>query len=393
MREVKWGRRAILVLVLFLMLGTVTPCMAAGQKARDAVDSVVLVATPYGTGSGFAIGKPGKPVQYIVTNYHVIADSYEQGGTTATVYFSAAANRSMVAEIYWKDAKKDLAILRLPEPTAERKAAVLCPSEKTDLSATVYALGYPGISAALNDYMKYDISDITVTRGGIARKARLGERDCYQIDVDINPGNSGGPLVNERGQVVGVNTFSVSQTNGQGQVLAQANYAVVIDELILAVDQRVIPLSIVGQGTNTVLIAVGAAAVILAVAVVVFVLKNKRKGAAGENGKTSHKTLQIEITGKTGVYAGKSFALDGALRFGRDAERCNVMFPLDCPGVSGFHCEVALTKDGAVLRDMGSTYGTFLNGKKLEKEKEESLREGDCFWLGDEHNKFEVCAK
>lgn len=62
MREVKWGRRAILVLVLFLMLGTVTPCMAAGQKARDAVDSVVLVATPYGTGSGFAIGKPGKPV-------------------------------------------------------------------------------------------------------------------------------------------------------------------------------------------------------------------------------------------------------------------------------------------------------------------------------------------
>ena len=63
-----------------------------------------------------------------------------------------------------------------------------------------------------------------ITRGIISKISTQGGRDIYQIDVDINPGNSGGPLVNEQGQVIGINTFGVTTASG-------INGAVQIDEL------------------------------------------------------------------------------------------------------------------------------------------------------------------
>ena len=87
MKTDRFRRVAALFLTFLLLTVLAAPCFAAGS-ARDAADGVVLVSTDYGRGSGFAIGKTGKPVQYIVTNYHVIRDVYEEGGTTCLLYTS-----------------------------------------------------------------------------------------------------------------------------------------------------------------------------------------------------------------------------------------------------------------------------------------------------------------
>ena len=386
MKTDRFRRVAALFLTFLLLTVLAAPCFAAGS-ARDAADGVVLVSTDYGRGSGFAIGKTGKPVQYIVTNYHVIRDVYEEGGTTATVYFSAAANRFMIAEIYWTDAKKDLAVLRLPEPTTERSALALCPSGQVDMAGTVYALGYPGAATAGNDFVKYDTSDITVTRGGLAKKTRVNETDCYQIDLTISPGNSGGPLVNEKGQVVGINTFSIVSSSGQ------ANYAVMIDELILNLDQRVIPLTVAEGGGAWVWIAAAAAVLVLAGAGG-FLFWRRRARAPQTSPAQRSAALQFKLVGVGGAHAGQRFPLgEQAVRFGRDGADCQVSFPMDAPGISAHHCEVRAVETGVELRDLGSSYGTFTQRGRMAEGETILLQEGDAFWLADSANTFKVATE
>lgn len=89
--------------------------------------------------------------------------------STVKVYFSAAANKFMSAEVYWKNQQKDLAVLKLPESTKERKAMVLCPMKKINMDDSFAALGYPAASMTA-DFVKFDKSDISITKGGISKQ-------------------------------------------------------------------------------------------------------------------------------------------------------------------------------------------------------------------------------
>ena len=197
-----------LMTALFLAAGTLlwgeTAKAASPTEAKDSV-VCIGVGDAYGNligwGTGFAVGEPGEPIQYIVTNAHVAEPTDEDGNyipCSLTVYFSAAANRSMMAEVYWCDQTADLAILKLPEETTEREALVLCPMEDVDMDDEFAALGYPATSMA-SDFVKFDTTDISITRGGISKQVRVSGRDCYLLDIQISQGNSGGPLVNSEG--------------------------------------------------------------------------------------------------------------------------------------------------------------------------------------------------
>lgn len=211
-------------------------------------------------GSGFAIGEEGKPISYIVTNAHVVVDRYAEylstNSTTAKtevnsrradevrVYFSYGSNDFMRAQIYYVNEKKDICILKLPEPTEKRKPLVLCRSEDIDMDDEFAALGFPFDSDLFMDNtgLAYNIDDITMTRGAISRKST--DRDgvqVYLIDVDIRSGNSGGPLVNSKGEVVGINTYSVYDSK----------YAIVIDELLAAVNRDVVPYMLSAELSDT----------------------------------------------------------------------------------------------------------------------------------------------
>jgi serine protease Do len=167
-----------------------------------------------GLGSGVIISSDG----YILTNNHVVTGADE-------VSVTLSDRRTVTAEVIGTDAKTDLAVLKIdseglvPAPIGD--------SDATEVGDWVLAMGSPfGL-------------DQTVTAGIISAKARqmgiADYEDFIQTDAAINPGNSGGPLVNMRGQIIGINTAIASRTgayNGVGFAIP-SNLATSIKDAII----------------------------------------------------------------------------------------------------------------------------------------------------------------
>jgi serine protease Do len=151
-----------------------------------------------GLGSGVIIDKRG----YVLTNFHVI-----RGADAVTVRLSS--KQEFRGRIVGTDAKTDLAVVRFdPESTALR-VAPLGNSDALRVGEWAIAIGNPfGL-------------DQTVTVGVISATGRADVgiatyENFIQTDASINPGNSGGPLVNLRGEVIGINTAIVATGQGIG---------------------------------------------------------------------------------------------------------------------------------------------------------------------------------
>jgi serine protease Do len=150
--------------------------------------------TRRGQGSGFIIRKDG----VVLTNNHVV-----EGAKEITV--TLADGREFPARVMGRDPKTDLAVVKI-EPKGTIPVAELGSSEALRVGDWVVAIGNP-----------FGLSN-TVTAGIVSAKGRSigsGPYDQFiQTDASINPGNSGGPLLNEQGQVVGINSAIYSQTGG-----------------------------------------------------------------------------------------------------------------------------------------------------------------------------------
>lgn len=144
-------------------------------------------------GSGFIISKDG----YILTNRHVI-----QGADKVTV--TLKDRRELDAEIIGEDEASDVAVLKVEAKNLPVLA--VGSAEALEIGEWVMAIGSP---------LSFDHS---VTKGIISAKGRTMGAQQYvpylQSDVPINRGNSGGPLINMKGEVVGINTLIVSNTGG-----------------------------------------------------------------------------------------------------------------------------------------------------------------------------------
>ena len=392
---------------------------AGAATPSEARDSVVLIAAGFnnyvqsdGTivnnvlskGSGFAIGKPGDPISNIVTNAHVVTDAYGNKADSVTVYFSAAANKYMSAQIYVLDTKRDLCVLRLPEATTERKAMVLCKSNDVDIDDEFAALGYPSVAEIDNDFIAFDQNDIVITKGGIAKQTMNSNSvNVYMIDIAISEGNSGGPLVNSKGEVVGINTYYTSDKAGilSTQVDASANYAVTVDELVRIIDRETVPYVLSTEVNNIdvmLIIIIAAAAVVVAagVVVVILVLKSKKKktpapAAAATAAGASNSPVGAVIVCEKGALAGRTFVIGDSLVIGRNPDRCGVSFPVNTQGISSVHCEIRKSPAGYEIIDRGSTYGTSLGtGQKLTPNVPVFIADGTYFYLGSPDQLFQI---
>ena len=97
----------------------------------------------------------------------------------------------------------------------------------------------------------------------------------------------------------------------------------------------------------------------------------------------------MDITGASGIFANQKFSMaNGMVVFGRSRRECDVVFPDNTKGISRRHCRVEKSGNGAMITDLGSSYGTFLNGRKLPPNTPTPLNVGDSFWLGDRANSF-----
>ncbi|MFI7700093.1 S1C family serine protease [Nonomuraea sp. NPDC049480] len=166
--------------------------------AARVLPSVVSVEAGRGGGSGFVVDGRG----HILTNAHVVS-----GYDDVTVILSDG--RRLAARVIGEDDDEDLAVLEVSYP-GDLTPATLGRSADLSVGDQVLAIGSPlGLSG-------------TVTAGIVSaldREVRLGgaRRNAVQTDASINPGNSGGPLVNARGEVVGVNT-AIAAGRGGGNI-------------------------------------------------------------------------------------------------------------------------------------------------------------------------------
>ena len=150
-----------------------------------------------GQGSGFVLDKAG----HVLTNYHVV----ENANRGVEVQLSNKHHYS--AKVVGTDRVHDLALLQIDAPNLQ--PVTLADSSELAVGQKVYAIGNPfGLSGTMTRGI---ISSIRSIRG--AEGAPI--EDAIQTDAAINPGNSGGPLLNSRGEVIGINTMIAS--NGAEQ--------------------------------------------------------------------------------------------------------------------------------------------------------------------------------
>ena len=177
------------------------------------VDAFMDVLPAQGTGSGIILSTDG----YILTNAHVVEKA-------ASLKVSLYNERTYSARLVGVDSEDDLAVIKI----STEKDTVLYPitlgtSEDLKIGQKAIAIGNP---------FGYDRTMTVGVVGGLNRPVKTNEgkiiMNAIQTDASINPGNSGGPLLNSRGEVIGINT-SIYSTTGNSQGL---NFAIPIDTAI-----------------------------------------------------------------------------------------------------------------------------------------------------------------
>ena len=163
-----------------------------------------------GVGSGFIISQDG----FVMTNAHVVADA-------ETIYVTLPDKREFKAKLIGSDKRTDVALLKIDATGLPRLP--LGDSDKIRPGEWVLAIGSPfGL-------------DNSVTAGIVSAKGRdTGDYLPFiQTDVAVNPGNSGGPLINLRGEVIGINSQIYSRSGGYMGI----SFAIPIDEAMRVTEQ------------------------------------------------------------------------------------------------------------------------------------------------------------
>lgn len=161
-----------------------------------------LQSIPQGAGTGFVWDQQGT----IVTNYHVL-----EGARKVTITLPDQTH--WPAEVVGLAPDKDLAVLRVKAPAEKLKSLPLGDSNELDVGRKVLAIGNPfGLDASLT------VGVVSALGREIESPNKRLIRNVIQTDAAINPGNSGGPLLNSRGQLIGVNTMIYSPSGASAGI-------------------------------------------------------------------------------------------------------------------------------------------------------------------------------
>lgn len=196
------------------------------RKALPAVVNITSTAVAFdffygavpqqGAGSGFIIDGEG----HILTNFHVIDNARQVEVTTSN-------KKKYKAQIVGTDPAHDLAVIQIPARDVPK--AEIGDSKSLVVGQKVFAIGNPfGLSGTMTRGIISSIRSVRGPRGFID--------EAIQTDAAINPGNSGGPLLNSRGQVIGINsmifTGGVEQSAGIGFAIPINTAKSVLDDLV-----------------------------------------------------------------------------------------------------------------------------------------------------------------
>tara|TARA_B100000989_G_scaffold230190_1_gene177047 strand:+ start:37 stop:687 length:651 start_codon:yes stop_codon:yes gene_type:complete len=203
---------------LFFLIGLISWLPASNTDIfYNNVSGVIFITGDNGIGSGVIISNDG----HILTNWHVIEDNPNLNALTLGEGDYDENLRDL--ELIKYDPKRDLALLKLK--TIPKNVSVIKISKVVqEVGERVHAIGHPR-----GEMWSYTMGYISAFREGYTWKDTEHNRefsgDVYQMQTPINPGNSGGPLLNEHGNLIGLNIFGY--TNSQN-----ITFAVTVKEII-----------------------------------------------------------------------------------------------------------------------------------------------------------------
>ena len=232
------------------MLESVTDSVVGISKIKDKGNTVFTKdgVSEMGMGSGVIISEKG----FILTNEHV------SGQKNSTCYVTMEDGKNFNANVVWSDSNLDLAIIKINMKCIN--FVKLGDSDAVKVGETVYAIGNrvgfefqktvtSGIISALNRTILFKENG----ENNDAKENEIYMSNLIQTDATINPGNSGGPLINNNGEIIGINTVKITTAEGIGFAVPVNVIKPIINKLendekfeeasigIFAYDKNVIP--------------------------------------------------------------------------------------------------------------------------------------------------------
>lgn len=176
------------------------------SKLKNNGDTVFLEdgVTQMGIGSGVIISEQG----YILTNEHV------SGERNSTCYVTMEDGKSYNARVVWSDSNLDLSIIKINMKCIDY--AKLGDSDSIRVGQNVFAIGNPIGFEFQKTVTSGIISAVNRTITFVENGEEVYMSNLIQTDATINPGNSGGPLINSKGEIVGINTVKITSAEGIG---------------------------------------------------------------------------------------------------------------------------------------------------------------------------------
>ena len=202
-----------LICVVAVLLALPLSASAIGFKAEDKYNSVFVVRSGNSLGSGFAVGE-----NCIITNAHVLDNPNN-------IMLSTYAGETHTTYLVGYDQDKDIAVLGVKD--AKFTPLTVADYKSLNTGDDVYAIGAPKSMA------------YTLTKGVISAKEReIGKYKYIQTDAAINEGNSGGPLLNDEGNVIGINTLKMSDSEGIGLAIPMTVVCDFLKSLNIELDEN-----------------------------------------------------------------------------------------------------------------------------------------------------------
>lgn len=237
-----------IMLIAAMIVTTVVSASAEANASVNEMKSCVMQVrmtytknnnkVPIQWGSSFLINQ-----NTILTSNHIVdvdADSdirdlldAAEGGNykKASVGYEVVVNKDVTISCTLKKASAadDYAILTLNEPIGGRSIAKIADSDKVETTAQVYALGFPDAGAN----MTYTSDDVTITEGIVQKLTNRNGTDYIQSAASLDSGNSGGPLVDEHGNIIGINRGYIEGGNKFYYSVSINQITTVLDALLV----------------------------------------------------------------------------------------------------------------------------------------------------------------
>lgn len=369
----------------------------------------------YSTGTGFGVGDADEDADTFLTNCHVVSDV--NGLPYKYVYIRIDGadmfdeSTMIKAEVIYADSEVDLAVIQTEDSIQGVTTLPLLAAEMMETGESVYALGFPGIADEIADSNEFTVDDITVTNGVLSRYLTSGGIELVAHTAETNRGNSGGPLINNEGEVIGINTLILADS----QTADLRCYAIYIDYAMEALEDLDIEYTDASEESNgssvrgdlfesNMMILIMAAIVIIVLVVVIIVLAVGRRG---RNEAVQSRSEMVQprpeimysrpevvqsipthvVRAISGPLTGNTWQLNHVLTIGRDPSG-NIVYPANTKGISRVHCRLELRAGVVTVTDMGSTYGTFVNGRKLNPNESIRISSNTVISLGGEQVKL-----